>query len=142
MLSAEALNFLNAHRLCVFGYAREDKPPSLSPVYYVMDGEDLLISTMASRAKTGAVRRNAQVSLCVLHEEPPFPFLTVFGRAQVEETGVVESIMRIRGAIRGVPVPESERPAIEEQARREERVILRVTPESVYFTPPRPQPPR
>ena len=31
-------------------------------VYYVMDGDDLLVSTMAGRAKTAAVERNPQVS--------------------------------------------------------------------------------
>ena len=62
--------FLTSHRLCVVGVARPKGPPSLSPVYYIMDGDDLLISTAASRAKARLIRKNPEVSVCVLHEQP------------------------------------------------------------------------
>ena len=41
-----------------------------------MDGDDLLISTTATRAKAKAVRRDARVTVCVIGEQPPFPYLT------------------------------------------------------------------
>jgi hypothetical protein len=40
----------------------------MSIVYYVMDGDDILVSTMAARGKARAARRNSKVSLCVLDE--------------------------------------------------------------------------
>jgi hypothetical protein len=38
-------------------------------------------------------------------------------------------MMRVGEAMSGNPVPESARPAVEERARTEQRVVLRVTPE-------------
>jgi hypothetical protein len=51
----------------------------MSIVYYVMDGDDMLVSTMADRAKARAVRRNGEVSLCVLDENWPVTYLVVYG---------------------------------------------------------------
>lgn len=130
MTPEERRQFLQQHRLCVVGYERKGGPPSLSPVYYVMEGEDLLISTTASRAKAQAVRRNPDVSVCVLGEAMPFPYLTVYGSGRIEEDGAVDVMMKVGGALSGNPVPEAARPAVEERARTEGRVVLRVTPHS------------
>ncbi len=129
MTPEERKTFLAEHRLCVVGYERESGPPALSPVYYVMDGDDLLISTTASRAKAKAVRRSPEVSVCVLGEAMPFPYLTVFGRGSIEEDGAPDLMMRVGEKMSGNPIPEAARPAIEQRARDEGRVVLRVTPE-------------
>ena len=42
------------HRTAVFGYGRRHDGPAQSIVYYVVDGEDLLVSTMGARAKAKA----------------------------------------------------------------------------------------
>jgi PPOX class probable F420-dependent enzyme len=124
--------FLKDHRLAIVGAERKDAPPQLSPVYYVMDGDDLLISTTATRAKAKVIRRNSRVSICVLGEQPPFPYLTVYGRGRIETEGAVDVMMAVGGAMAGNPLPESMRPAIEQRAEKEQRVVLRVTPQS-YF---------
>src|SRR5690349_11523780 len=44
--------FVAEHRTAVFGYPRRDDGPSMSVVYYVMDGDDrILVSTMRDRGK-------------------------------------------------------------------------------------------
>jgi PPOX class probable F420-dependent enzyme len=131
--------FLASHRLCVVGVERRSGPPSLSPVYYVMDGDELLISTTASRAKAKLIRRNPDVSVCVLHEEFPFPYLTVFGRGRIEEEGAADVMARVSEKMSGRPLPPEARAALEERARNEGRVVLRVTPERMVSTPPRAQ---
>lgn len=132
MTPEERKAFLREHRLAVVGVERKDAPPNLSPIYYVMDGDDLVISTTATRAKAKAIRRNPQVSVCVLAEEAPFPYLTVYGRGRIEADGAVDVMMAIGEKMTGSPLPESVRPALEERAIREERVVLRVTPETFY----------
>jgi PPOX class probable F420-dependent enzyme len=132
MTPEERRNFLIEHRLAIVGVERVDGPPQLSPVYYVMDGDDLLISTTATRAKTPAVRRAGRVSVCVLGEQQPFPYLTVSGKGRIEEKGAVDVMMAVGGRMTGGPLPESTRPALEQRAKDEGRVVLRVTPES-YF---------
>jgi PPOX class probable F420-dependent enzyme len=98
-----------------------------------MDGGDIIISTTRSRAKAKAVRRNPQVTVCVLGEAQPFPYLSVYGRARIEDEGAVEAMMKIGERMTGNPVPDAARPAVEKRAADEGRVVLRVTPES--YTP-------
>ncbi len=132
MTPEERKAFLSEHRLAIVGAERKDAPPQLSPVYYVMDGDDLLISTTATRAKAKVIRRNARVSVCVLGEEMPFPNLTIYGRGRIETDGAVDVMMAVGGAMAGNPLPESMRPAIEQRAEKEQRVVLRVTPQSFF----------
>ena len=124
--------FLSEHRLAIVGAVRANGQPQLSPVYYAMDGDDLLVSTTADRAKAKAVRRDSRVTVCVIGEQLPFPYLTVYGRGRIEEDGAVGVMMTVGGRMTGSALPESARPAMEERARSEGRVVLRVTPES-YF---------
>ena len=132
MTPDERTAFLKEHRLAIVGAERKDSPPQLSPVYYVMDGDDLLISTTATRAKARVIRRDSRVSVCVLGEQQPFPYLTVYGRGQIETGGAVDVMMAVGGAMAGNPLPESVRPTIEERAKKEQRVVLRVTPQSFF----------
>ena len=81
----ERREFVRKHRTCIFGYNRKNDGPAMTVVYYVLDGDDLLISTMAARAKALAVQRDPKVSLCVLDEQWPLTYLQVYGDATVEE---------------------------------------------------------
>ena len=78
--------FLESHRLAVVA-VQGDTRLSLTPVYYVVDGDHLLVSTQATRLKAREVRRDPDVVMCVLGEEFPFPYLTVYGTARIEEEG-------------------------------------------------------
>lgn len=121
MDSSERREFVKSHRTAVFGYQRQAHGPAMSIVYYIMDGEDILVSTMATRGKAKAVRRHPKVSLCVLDEKWPVTYMVVYCDAQVEteETAVVDLMMRIAGAMAGNPMPEAVRPMIAQGARRE-----------------------
>jgi PPOX class probable F420-dependent enzyme len=131
VITDEQREFLQQHRLVVVGLGRKAGPPSMTPVYYALDGDDLLISTTRTRHKAKAIQRNPEVSLCVLGEQPPFPYLLIYGRGVIEDEGAVDVMMRIGERMTGRPIGESARPALEERARNEGRVVLRVTPESI-----------
>ncbi len=135
----ERRNFVREHRTAVFGYNRTQDGPAMSIVYYAMDGEDILVSTMADRAKPKAVARNPRVSMCVLDEQWPPSYLQVYCDATVETDfdTVVEVMMRIAGVMAGQPMSEDVRPMVEEGARMEKRVVLRLRPYSTFHTPPR-----
>jgi PPOX class probable F420-dependent enzyme len=130
MTPEERAKFLQDHRLCIVGYGRRDGPPAMTPVYYTMDGDDIIISTTRSRAKAKAIRRDPTVSICVLGEAQPFPYLTVYGRGRIEDDGAVETMMKVGAKMTGNAIPDSARPAIEKRAQDEGRVVLRVTPEA------------
>ena len=131
--------FLESHRLVIVGIGRKAGPPHMSPVYYVMDGADVIISTTASRFKARAVRKNADVSLCVLGEEFPFPYLLIYGQASIEEAGAAEAMRKIGEKMSGNPIPDAALPAIQERATKEGRVVLRVRPTEFFSTMPLPQ---
>ncbi|MEX1194338.1 MAG: pyridoxamine 5'-phosphate oxidase family protein [Dehalococcoidia bacterium] len=139
MNAEERQDFVRNHRTAVFGYQRKANGPAMSIVYYVMDGDDILVSTMAARGKAGAVRRDSKVSLCVLDEQWPPTYVVVYCDATVEteETAAVDLMMRIAGVMAGNPMPESVRPMVAESARREDRVVLRLKPYATFYTPPR-----
>ena len=132
MTPEERREFLELHRLAVLGVERTGKPPHLSLVYYALDGDEILVSVTETRVKTALVRRAGRLTLCVLHEQFPFPYLRVEGRGQVVAEGAADVMMRIGGKMQGRELPDSMGPVIEERARNEQRVVLRVTPESYY----------
>jgi PPOX class probable F420-dependent enzyme len=135
----ERRDFVRRHRTAVFGYGRRHDGPSMTVVYYVIDGDDILVSTMTGRGKAKAVRRNPKVSLCVLDESWPPTYLVVYCDARIETDfgQVVDLMMRIAGVMAGQPMPDAVRPMVEEGARREERVVLRLRPYATFETPPR-----
>ncbi len=139
MDASERREFVKSHRTAVFGYQRKAHGPAMSIVYYVTDGDHILVSTMNARGKAGAVRRNPKVSLCILDEQWPPTYIVVYCDAEVEteETAVVDLMMRIAGVMAGNPMPEAVRPMVAEGARREDRVVLRLRPYATFYTPPR-----
>ena len=129
MTPEERTKFLLSNRYCVVAYNRKSGPPAASPVYYVMDGDDLLISTQATRAKGKVFAQERDVTVCVLAENhPSAPYITIYGRARTESAGAVDLMMRLGEVMTGNKLPDSARPAIEQRAQAENRVVLRVTP--------------
>jgi PPOX class probable F420-dependent enzyme len=135
----ERRQFVREHRTCVFGYARQADGPAMTIVYYVMDGDDLLVSTMAGRSKAKAVQRDPHVSLCVLDEKWPPTYLQVYGTAALErdEDQAADMLRKVVELMAGEPVPPERREQIAQMAREEKRVVIRVTPYATFATPPR-----
>jgi len=135
----ERRQFVGQHRTAIFGYGRRADGPSMTIVYYLMDGDDILVSTMAERGKTGAVRRNGRVSLCVLDEQWPPTYLLVYCDAVVETDfeQTVDVMMGIAGVMAGHPMPPEVRPLVAEGAQHEKRVVLRLRPYATFESPPK-----
>jgi PPOX class probable F420-dependent enzyme len=128
-----------SHRTAMFGFGRRNDGPAMSIVYYVVDGEDLLVSTMSERGKAKAVARNPKVSLAVLDEQWPPTYLLVYGDARIETDieATTDLSMRIAGVMAGEPMPEEVRDAVRQGTIDEGRVVLRITPYESFETPPR-----
>src|SRR5262249_61693016 len=124
---------------CAFGKPRRHDGPSMSIVYYIMDGpDDLLISTMAERAKAKAVQRSRKVSLMVLDEKWPPTYVQLYCDASIDATmesdpaRVIESMMRLYGLMAGKPMAEAVRVNAAETAAGEQRIILRLSPYATF----------
>ncbi|MEW2358496.1 PPOX class F420-dependent oxidoreductase [Spirillospora sp. NPDC029432] len=67
------------------GVTRGDGAPHVTPIWFVLDGDDLLFNTAASGLKGRALRREPRVSICVDDQAPPFSFVMIQGEASVSE---------------------------------------------------------
>jgi hypothetical protein len=140
---AQRRQFVRDHRTGIFGYGRKNDGPAMTALYYVMDGDDILILTMRARGKAKAVQRNPKVSLCVLDEHWPPTYITVFCDAFVDATvddnvdRVVDMVLRIGAVMAGRDLDESARKDAKALAIKEDRVVLRLKPYATFMTPPR-----
>jgi hypothetical protein len=141
MLPSERRLFVQTHRTCIFGYARRSDGPAMSVVYYVPAyNGDLLVATMAERAKAKAVARNGKVSLCVLDETWPFSYLQVYCDAVIDDDDddtVVDVMMAVAERMSGEPLAPDLRPLVQAMADEEGRVVVRCRPYATFVTPPR-----
>ena len=120
----EQEEIIREERLAILATLRRDGSPQLTPINYIYQDGRFLISTTRDRAKYHNVRRNPQVSLCILRLEGR-PYVTVFGRAQIEETDIVVGTTEIFRRLSDRPLPEN----FEEVLRQQRRVLIVVTPE-------------
>ena len=136
MIPEEHRPFLESHSLAVVGFARKSGPPSLSPVYYFVDGDEIVFSTTTKRGKGRAVARSGELTLCIIDTNPPFPYLTVFGTAKAEKESAVDTMMKIGEIMTGNKLPDAARGAMEQRAEAEGRVSVRLTPTEFFSTRP------
>jgi hypothetical protein len=139
MTPQERRQYVLDHRTGIFGYNRAKDGPAMSIVFYAATPEEILVSTMAERAKAKAVARSPKVSLCVLDERWPPSYLQVYCDAEIDTDfdSVVDTMMQIAGVMAGQPMSEDVRPMVEEGARVENRVAVRLRPYATFYTPPR-----
>jgi PPOX class probable F420-dependent enzyme len=140
MIPEHHRDFVARNRLCVLGWNRSGdaaEGPPLTPVFYVTDGDDVVISITEDRAKTKALRRDPAISVCVLGEEMPYPYVTLFGTARIEQESAFEVMARVVESM-GRPLDDERRAALKERAAREHRVVLRVTPQRSVSNIPAP----
>src|SRR4029453_8987826 len=130
--------FVREHRTCVFAFQRKEGPPSMSVVYYTTHGGDILIATMAARAKARAVQRLGEASICVLDEKWPLTYLQLYGPARLDSDFdlLIDTMVKVGEIMSGQPLPNEARPFVEEMARREDRVLIRLSPQWTVYSPP------
>ncbi|MQY09023.1 hypothetical protein ACRB68_71340 [Actinomadura sp. RB68] len=63
---------------------RADGSPHVTPVWFVLDGDELLFNTGADSLKGRALARDPRVSVCVEDDTPPFSFVTLSGEVTLE----------------------------------------------------------
>ncbi|ASY31553.1 TIGR03618 family F420-dependent PPOX class oxidoreductase [Streptomyces sp. SID4926] len=64
---------------------RADGSPHIAPIWFVLDGSDLVLNTGKGTVKGRNLARDGRVALCVDDERPPFSFVTIEGSAEISE---------------------------------------------------------
>lgn len=99
-LSDEVKAFLGeGTRTGSLGWVAADGRPLVAPIWFVVEGDDLLFNTGSGTAKGKAIARDPRVVLTVDLPAPPFGFVQVQGVAEVTtDLDEVRRIATLNGA--------------------------------------------
>ena len=128
-ITPELRKFLDECTVGVLAAPAANGRPRQSLVYYVRDGDRLLISTLADRLKARDVRRSGWASLCVMGHEPPYPSATFSGPAEILTDDIGPATAKLVQRISGAPEPPE--PMTDEALAELGRVVLAITVERV-----------
>ena len=129
-LTEDVVAFLSeGTRTAKLGFVAADGRPLVAPVWFVVDGQQLVFNTGRDTAKGRALARDPRVARGVDDPHPPFSFVQVQGVAEISEDPqeLLAIATRIGGRYMGVD-------RAEEFGRRNGvpgELIVRVTPSKV-----------
>ncbi|WP_330237018.1 PPOX class F420-dependent oxidoreductase [Streptomyces sp. NBC_00566] len=64
---------------------RADGSPHIAPIWFLLDGDDLVFNTGEGTVKGRNLARDPRVALCVDDDRPPFSFVVLNGQARLSE---------------------------------------------------------
>jgi PPOX class probable F420-dependent enzyme len=76
---------LTGTRTAKLATVRADGRPHLAPVWFVLDGDDILFNTSDDTVKARNIRRDARVSIVVDDETYPYAFVMIEGTATLSD---------------------------------------------------------
>jgi hypothetical protein len=76
-----------------------DGRPHVMPVWFMLDGEELVLTTWGDSVKGRNLRRDPRAAIVVDDEVPPFAFVHIRGRVTLSED--LEELLRFATAIAG-----------------------------------------
>lgn len=110
--------------LGILATVKKDGSPQLTPVYYAYEDGQILISITKTRVKYHNIRRNSLVSMCIVKAEGR-PYVTVYGRAEIEEQDIVDGTAKVFKRFSDRPLPDN----FEDGLREQQRVLVKLIPE-------------
>ena len=86
MTESEIRGFLTqGTRTGKLAVVRKNGRPSVTPIWFVLDGDDIVFMTHETSGKARAIRRDKRVAMVVDEEIPPFAFVLIEGSVTVSE---------------------------------------------------------
>lgn len=64
---------------------RRDGRPTVVPIWFLLDGNDVVFLTGEATVKARALARSGWASMCVDDEQPPYAFVTIGGAATLSD---------------------------------------------------------
>jgi PPOX class probable F420-dependent enzyme len=108
---------------------RADGRPHVAPIWFVVDGEDLVFLTGAETVKGRTLRRDPRAALTVDLEQPPYAFVTVEGTVSISTD--LEQMLPLSIAIARRYVSEAEAEAFGRRNAVEGELLLRLHPDKI-----------
>ena len=103
---------------------RADGRPHIAPIWFALDGDDILFTTFHTSVKAKNLHRDGRAALCVDDDEPPYAYVIIEGTVafDTEPARRAEWARRIAGLYMGTDRAE------EYGARNEVDWIVRLRP--------------
>lgn len=79
-LSEKARTFLNEKRFAVLATINQSGIPQQTTMWYLLEGDIILMNTKAGRLKDRNMRRDCRISICV---EDGYRYVTISGTVQI-----------------------------------------------------------
>ncbi|HEY2552161.1 MAG TPA: PPOX class F420-dependent oxidoreductase [Streptosporangiaceae bacterium] len=76
---------------------RKDGAPHVTPVWFALDGEDVVLTTHRSSLKGIALRRDGRAAMTVDDQQPPYSFVIIEGRVTLSDD--LAEVRRWAGAL-------------------------------------------
>lgn len=108
---------------------RRDGQPFVVPVWFVLDGDDLVLTTSASTLKGRALARDPRVAVCVDLEEPPYAYVAIQGLASLSDDEA--ELLRVATAVGGRYMGRERAEEFGVRNAVPGELVVRITPERV-----------
>jgi PPOX class probable F420-dependent enzyme len=70
-------------KLAHIGLTRPDGRPHVTPVCFILDGDELAFALSPGSVKGKSLARDRRLAICVSDERQPYSFVTIEGRARI-----------------------------------------------------------
>lgn len=126
-LSEKARTFLQERRFAVLGTLNQDGSPQLTTMWFLLEGDVIMMNTKAGRAKDRNMRRDPRISVCV---EDGYSYVTLSGTVEMiyDQETTQHDIHRLAVRYNGA---EAAKRQMEEQFSKETRVTLHLKPQQI-----------
>jgi len=122
--------FLSEPNLATIATIRKNGAPHLTYLWFLQDGNDILMTTARGRVKSNNLRRDNRATIAILDPKSNQRFFIAEGRVEVSDDPQANFYARVGTKYMG----EERAKAIAQAAvqRGERRIILRLRPERIY----------
>ena len=126
-LTEKARAFLQEQRFAVLATLNKDSSPQLTTMWYLLEGDTIMMNTKAGRVKDLNMKRDPRISICV---ENGYTYVTVSGIVEMNEDQETahHDIYRLAARYHG---EETAKRQMEEQFSKEQRITLRLKCENI-----------
>lgn len=130
MSAARQREFLSeGTRTAVVVTLRESGRPHAVPVWYALDGDDVVLFTGENTVKGKALQANPHVTVVVDDERPPFSFVSLEGTAELSRDP--DELRRCVGLIAARYLPPDAADGFVEYGTRPGNMLVRIRPTHV-----------
>ena len=126
-LSEKARAFLNEKRFAVLATINSDGTPQLTTMWYLLEGDTIVMNTKAGRIKERNMRRDPRIAICV---EDGYNYVTISGTVEMIDDPEIAQQDIYRLAVR-YDGEEAARQKVADQFSKERRVTLHLKCEHV-----------